>query len=57
MNDETPGKPPSAFEMLRAVQLLAELTPHERDLVREVLTDYPALPVAKAIKMLKEAGM
>lgn len=39
------------------VALLASLTPWERRLVLSVLDNYPALPVAKCIAMLSEAGM
>ncbi len=37
--------------------LLASLTVSNRELVLSVLEDYPALPVAKCIAMLREGGM
>ena len=37
--------------------LLAGLTPKQRRIVLSVLDNYPALPVAKCIAMLSEAGM
>jgi len=37
--------------------LLAELTPWERELVQRVMANYPALPLAKCIEMLKAFGM
>jgi hypothetical protein len=37
--------------------LLASRTSWELELVQEVLDNYPALPVAKCIAMLSEAGM
>lgn len=43
--------------MLADAALLARLTPWELELVREVMADYPTLPLAKAISMLSEAGM
>jgi hypothetical protein len=50
--------PRGAVEMLLAdTALLAELTPKQRRLVLSVLDNYPALPVAKCIAMLSEAGM
>ena len=47
----------SEFVKRRDQALLAELTPWERELVREVMDDHPALTLAKAIAMLKAAGM
>ncbi|WP_334442011.1 hypothetical protein [Bradyrhizobium sp. AZCC 1610] len=37
--------------------LLAGLTPWERELVQEVMNNYPALTLAKTIAMLQAAGM
>jgi hypothetical protein len=55
-----PGIAPFPWErtMLSAdAVLLASLTSWELELVREVLANYPALPLAKCIEMLKAFGM
>ena len=41
----------------REAALLATLTPRERGIVQEVIDNYPALTLAKALAMLKEAGL
>jgi hypothetical protein len=47
----------SEFVKRRDKSLLAELTPWERELVREVMDNHPALTLAETIAMLKAAGM
>jgi hypothetical protein len=51
-----PGLVHSKFVKRRDQALLAELTPRERRLVESLMDNYPALPLAKAIAMLKAAG-
>jgi hypothetical protein len=52
-----PPLPPQAFRgevvKWRAEQLLAELTPLELEIVQQALANHPALPLRKAIAMLK----
>jgi hypothetical protein len=56
-----PPLPPTAFRSefvrRRDKELLGELTPKQRRLVESLLADYPALPLAKALAMLKDGGM
>ena len=54
---KVPPLPPQAFHSesvkWRAEQLLAELTPLELEIVQQALANHPALPLRKAIAMLK----
>jgi len=50
--------PRGAVEVMIAdAVLLAELLPGELRLVKRVIAAYPALPLAEAVAMLREAGM
>ncbi len=54
---KVPPLPSTAFRSesvkWRAEQLLAELSPLEREIVQQALANHPALPLRKAIAMLK----
>ncbi len=47
----------SEFMERRERALLAELTPLERELVREVMANHPTLTLAETLKRLKASGM
>ncbi len=52
-----PRPPLSEFVQRRDAALLAELSPRQQAIVRQVMKNHPDIPLAETIEMLKAFGL